>query len=376
MSNQKDILVLINAPGAEFDYEILLYYAKQYNWRLSIEERLNPPKGWRGDGALVLSIDHPHFLRYIRRLRHLNIPVVDLELSKSAWLCNRCMFDVRGSSRLVAKHFKDLGFRQAAFFAMEPMYIRSIQHKIFSEVWGENHKSWILKKNTTDDWETADGYVKEMLMRAQKPIAVVTPNSYNAVRLLSICLKLGLNVPEEISIASLWYQAKFCEGRPIRISGVRFDETRRLRESLKLLARLVNGERGVPDEVLIPPESLEVLESSDAYASHSPILRKAFRYMRENLTQSFGAAEIASTLNTSRATLDRLFASEIGRSAGDEIKRMRIARAKSLLRTTNLKLDAVAQQCGFCHSSYLVRTFKSSTGITPHAYRTGATLFR
>ena len=65
-------------------------------------------------------------------------------------------------------------------------------------------------------------------------------------------------------------------------------------------------------------------------------------------------------------------AAEIGHSAGEEVKRMRITKAKRLLRTTDLKLDAVAVQCGLCHSSYLIRMFRSVTGVTPHAFRAAA----
>lgn len=368
----KDILVLVNTPGFQPDYEIIFDCARRHNWRLSIEERLDPPKGWRGDGALVLSVDYPTVQHYIRRLRRLNIPVVDNELSHTSKICNRCLFDIRMASDLVSKHFKALGFNNAAFFAMESLYLREAQKKIFLSTWKGKCESWIHKGRAVHDWNSVDDWARNLILNAPKPIAVVTPNSYNAARLLDICLALNLSVPEEVSIASLWYQEKFSEGRPIRISGVRFDERRRTRESVEMLARLVNGEKGVPEEILIAPDGLEKLESSDVYAARSPVLREALRYMRENLMRPFGAAEIASSLNISRASFDRLFAAEIGHSAGEEIKRIRISKAKRLLRTTDLKLDAIAQQCGFCHSSYLVRTFKSSTGITPHAYRAGA----
>ncbi len=372
MTKPKDILVLVNTPGFEPDYDVILNCARRHNWRLSIEERLDPPKGWRGDGALVLSVDYPAVQRYIRRLRRLGVPVVDIELSRSTRICNRCVFDIRKASELVAEHFKSLGFRHAAFFAMESLYVRSLQGRIFADAWEGRCESWLRKGRDARDWSTIDDWARQLLSQAPKPIAVVTPNSYNAVRMLNICLELGLSVPEDVSIASLWHQAAFGESRPVRISGVRFDETRRTRESVGLLARLVDGERGVPEEVLIPPDGLEVLESSDAYAARSPVLREAFHYIRENLAHPLGAAEIAAKLGVSRASLDRLFAAEIGHSAGEEVRRMRLLKAKRLLRTTDLKLDAVAAQCGLCHSSYLIRTFKSATGITPHAFRAAA----
>ena len=70
-----------------------------------------------------------------------------------------------------------------------------------------------------------------------------------------------------------------------------------------------------------------------------------------------------------RIRLDRLFATRLGHSAGAGIARRRIAEAKRLLDGTDLPLAAIAERCGFCHASFLIRTFKRATGLTPHGWR-------
>ena len=70
-----------------------------------------------------------------------------------------------------------------------------------------------------------------------------------------------------------------------------------------------------------------------------------------------------------RIRLDRLFTAELRRSAGKEILRQRLAKAKHLLAKTDDTLDAIASSCGFCHASHLVNAFKKATGTTPHRYR-------
>ena len=59
MADPKDILVLVNTPGFEPDYEVIFDCVRRHNWRRSVEEPLDQPWGWRGDVALGLSVDYP-----------------------------------------------------------------------------------------------------------------------------------------------------------------------------------------------------------------------------------------------------------------------------------------------------------------------------
>ena len=51
MAEPKDILVLVNTPGFEPAYEVIFDCARRHNWRLSIEERLDPLRHPRGERA-------------------------------------------------------------------------------------------------------------------------------------------------------------------------------------------------------------------------------------------------------------------------------------------------------------------------------------
>ena len=110
-------------------------------------------------------------------------------------------------------------------------------------------------------------------------------------------------------------------------------------------------------------------QSTDVLATENPVLRRALQYIRENISRPFGAAEIATRLAIPRIRLDRLFASELKRSAGAEIMRQRIAKAKRLLTESDATLASVAAETGFCHASYLISAFKKTVGSTPRRYR-------
>ena len=48
---------------------------------------------------------------------------------------------------------------------------------------------------------------------------------------------------------------------------------------------------------------------------------------------------------------------------------VRLNKAKELMRSPFLSLEAVAQESGFSSPQYFSRVFKKETGMTPYAYR-------
>ena len=45
----KDILILVNVTATDAVYPTLIQYAREHRWRLTIEDRMSPPQGWRAD---------------------------------------------------------------------------------------------------------------------------------------------------------------------------------------------------------------------------------------------------------------------------------------------------------------------------------------
>ena len=59
----------------------------------------------------------------------------------------------------------------------------------------------------------------------------------------------------------------------------------------------------------------------------------------------------------------------VGESASAYLNRGRIEKAKELLRTTNLSLEAIAYAAAFSNSTTFFRSFRRITGMTPQQYR-------
>ena len=80
-------------------------------------------------------------------------------------------------------------------------------------------------------------------------------------------------------------------------------------------------------------------------------------------------SKVAAQVNLSPSHFSVVFSHETGETFKDYLTRIRIDRAKELLRTTNLKCAEVAYQCGYNDPHYFSYIFKKNTGLSPLRYR-------
>lgn len=79
--------------------------------------------------------------------------------------------------------------------------------------------------------------------------------------------------------------------------------------------------------------------------------------------------EVAATVNLSPSHFSVVFGRETGESFKDYLTRIRIERAKELLRTTNMKCSDVAYQSGYSDPHYFSYVFRKNTGLPPQQFR-------
>ncbi|MBQ2630219.1 MAG: helix-turn-helix domain-containing protein [Kiritimatiellae bacterium] len=82
-------------------------------------------------------------------------------------------------------------------------------------------------------------------------------------------------------------------------------------------------------------------------------------FIMQNLERKITLKELCGVSGKSVSTLSREFKRLTGRSPGDYVIEMRVAKARSLLTSPKTTLDAVAHQTGFCSASHLSRTLSA-----------------
>jgi len=79
--------------------------------------------------------------------------------------------------------------------------------------------------------------------------------------------------------------------------------------------------------------------------------------------------DVAQNVFTHPTHLSRLLNQYTSCSFREYINRLRIARAKQLLRSPSLNIAAVCSEVGFSDQSYFDKIFKAMEGVTPSQFR-------
>lgn len=153
---------------------------------------------------------------------------------------------------------------------------------------------------------------------------------------------------------------------------VRPDWTRMLFERLlddqRAAALTPAAARGYLDLILA-----EILRPPSTTPGDPPaalLAREAATFIADHVTDpDLGTARVARALAFNPDYLGRCFRDTFGETVTDHIHRLRIHRARVLLRSTELPTDHVATRSGFRSSRYFRRVFVRSVGLTPTQYR-------
>ena len=354
------------------------HYAKEHGWYLMVQDRLGyQPPVWRGDGMLVTLRTDAATADLVKRVRRNGMPVVDLTINRPDIRLPRVTSDHAAIGRLAAEHFAARDFRHSAWFSLGWTHVHTLRFDALAATCRRLGMDAPLKWTYTDmapaahlgNWRTFARTLGARLVSAPKPLAVLTYDEADAVRLLAVCQEQSISVPEEVAILSIGNDPILCENQSVTLSSIDQNLERGGYEAAALLDRLMDGKAPPRTPLLVPPAGVVARQSTDTRAVADPTLRHALELVGANLAHPYGAAQLAAALGLPRFKVDRLFASGLGRSVGDELLRQRLARVKLLLKRPELTVASIARQTGFCHAAYLTNTFKRAFGITPRAWR-------
>ena len=113
---------------------------------------------------------------------------------------------------------------------------------------------------------------------------------------------------------------------------------------------------------------LEVTSKASDTSGHR-VVRYTIEALQNRYSKDVGLDLIADELNISGPYLSRLFKSEMGVNFKEYLTRLRLDKARELLRETGLRVYEIAAATGYPDQKYFSEIFKKRTGMTPREYR-------
>lgn len=110
------------------------------------------------------------------------------------------------------------------------------------------------------------------------------------------------------------------------------------------------------------------LNASSTLSTASSRLDKIIEYMRLHLYEKVTIKELCREFSLSRATLHNLFHNEKGCGPIEFFNKMKIERAKELIRDGSLNLTEISQLLSYSSPQYFSSQFKEVTSMPPIAY--------
>ena len=289
----------------------------------------------------------------------------------------RVMADHEQVGRLAAGHFLDRGLRHFGFLGYTTHAFSTGREAGFrseAERAGCRVESYLsddpLHPEPTGLWRWDDG-LQRWLVGLSRPVGVLASHDIQGVQLSEACRRAGLRVPDEVALLGVDDDDLFCEVARPSLSSVALPGERIGFEAARMLEGLITGRdrHTSPRTLLLPSPGVVTRHSSDVLAIQDGDVAAAVRYIRAHALGPIGVPDVLDAVAVSRRSLERRFRSMLGRGLGEEIRRVRMEKAKGLLSGTEMPIAQVATNSGFSEAKHLSTAFRQEAGLTPTEYR-------
>jgi LacI family transcriptional regulator len=202
-----------------------------------------------------------------------------------------------------------------------------------------------------------------------QPSAVIASDAVRGLEVVEICRRTHLPVPERLSVLAIGDDDMYCSMAFPPLSGVRLPWRQVGYRAAELLSRQFAGEQLPDHPVLYGPVGIEERQSTNILAIEDSEIREAMQYIRLRARDGIEVQDVLRHIARPRKWLERRFQLLVGRTPLQEIQRVRIHDAKTILVDTDLTLEKVAFACGYNSLTRFSLAFKKHVGIPPGQFR-------
>lgn len=303
-----------------------------------------------------------------RRFAALGIPVVNVSNSIMRPRLPVVTQDDVAVGRLAAEHLCACGCRALGFWG--PLKSSFSEERLAGFRAAAKAAGLALSVEGSEDASGASyERMKAWLAKQARPLGVFAVLDSLALSLMRAARELGWRVPEDAAVLGAGDEDFLVEFESVPLSSVRLPARQIGHEAAALLDRMMTRGARAAKGARLPGAEIVARRSTDVIYAEDEAVGRAVRFIRERATANPYVGDVAKAAGVSVVALQTRFRAALGRTVLEEITRVRVARAQGFLAGTELKMDAVAERCGFPNSQRFSVVFRQVAGVSPGAYR-------
>jgi LacI family transcriptional regulator len=351
--------------------EGVLDYAEQCGgWDFIFDSKFNPRFPFmHAMDAMIAEVRDPHKVKLYRRLK---FPVVAVTGMAAAGRLPLVSVDNEAIGRMAAHYFLEMGYEDLAYFTRN-LHVPDGRRDGFVAV-AQNagrkvHAFPVTPAFSNHTSAYREKAVIEWLRSLPWPMGLFTYSDHDALDVANAAGQGRVRVPEDVAILGVDSDTLLCRLCHPPLSSIDHSAKQIGYQAAAILDRIMHGQDVGMSPVLLPPTTVIDRQSTDTLAIRDPDTVAALRMIRREACDGLRADDVVRGVNISRTSLETRFHKLLGRSVHQEIVRVRLEKAKHLLRTTDLAMPEITDICCFGYPSQLSHIFRRELHMTPGQYR-------
>ncbi len=284
-----------------------------------------------------------------------------------------CIFsDYRATTEIAVKELLSLNLAGYAFVGWYKPVGWNVQRRSAFKTLMEMHGKQV---HTFDPSEhncssgTLTSRLAHWLAKLPLPLGVLGANDQIAYQVISACCLIHRKVPDDVAVVGIDNDDELCEGSRPAITSVDVGFAASGWAAAEGLDRLMSDPSAPARHITFPPLDLVRRESTRRFARQDKEVSRAVERIRREACGGLTAHDVAAEFSCSRRMAEIRFRSMLGLSILQEIRRVRLETAQRLLRNPALRMEYVADRCGYGSPSAFATFFHAETGMSPSAWR-------
>lgn len=346
---------------------ILKYTREHGPWHIHLEaqprdDKLHLPKNWKGDG-IIARISTEKLGEQLDATGAKIVNISSIHLKNNHW--PRVITGADSEARMAFDALRSRGFRQFAYAGdTRLVYVNSLCRAFEKTVTEAGSRLHISPPEPEK--------LAEWLHDLPKPVALYCWGPSLGHEIIDSCLNEGIRVPHDVAVLGSNYDELLSEASYPPQAGIRMATDQIGISAASILDGMMRGKQPKKLDWILEPLGVVEKRSIDTLAVEDPRMAKVMRFLHEHALEPISVPDVLRANPMARRTLERKFHLLFGCSIVEQIHRLRINHARTLLSETDDPITLIAEKSCFSSYNYLNRIFKQVTGMSPSQYRAQA----